>query len=262
MMKNAESYKLKQHDITILLFIYRFRFLTTYQIQQLLLHQYPSRVILWLTNLVENKYLKKYDNPKDVTTPTTYSLGTKARKYFKEEYNGDDVKISRLDRVWHEHTYSDQFRNTCVFTAFLYLSLVALTKKTKATVRFHTKTDLHGTKFFIKPLPDAFFAITESSGTTKRYFVDIFSYYPPPKELIKRVSTYFSYYKRGIWQDRNKNPFPNIVFVTSENITKNILTKRIKKYLSDELPLNFYLANWRDIQTNGISKQVLHKVVL
>ncbi len=246
----------------ILHYLYRFRFLSRNQLQQLLRHKHFNRVIVWLNNLTESGYIRRYYNSKTVTIPAIYSLGLKGRKYLKNNPNYKDIKPAVLDRVWREHTLSVQFRNHCLFLADIYLSLSSLTSKTKANLHFYTKTDLHGIKNLILPYPDAYFSIEEATGSKKYYFLDIFDDLPARMVLRKRVRQYFEYYANENWQNHAKKPFPEIILVCPDKRSKNYLYRYIPKLLEYEPEVRFHLSTWDNIRSKGISRETLQKVEL
>ncbi len=256
---------LKPTFIEILILTYRFRYLTRNQIQTLLSHKTFNRIIIWLNQLTDKKYLKKYDDKKDPTKPNLYSLGTEGRKYFLENKDSENqelknIQLHLLDRVWKEQSYSIPFRNHCLFLTDIYISLLSLVKKNNAVLKFHSKTDLTGMQYLIREEPDAFFSITEKNGLSKRYFLDIFDPYPKYKYLLKRVKQYSYYYSKSYWQDNNKSPFPEIVFVCYDYKTKNNLNKIIQKELENQEELIFYLTTWGEVRHQGMTRQTLHKV--
>lgn len=256
---------LKPTFIEILILIYRFRYLTRNQIQTLLNHKTFNRIIIWLNQLTDKKYLKKYDDKKDPTKPNIYSLGTEGRKYFLENKDSENqelknIQLHLLDRVWKEHSYSIPFRNHCLFLVDIYISLLSLVKINNAILKFHSKTDLTGMQYLIREEPDAFFSITEKNGLSKRYFLDIFDPYPKYKYLLKRVKQYSYYYLKNYWQDNNKSSFPEIIFVCYDYKTKNNLNKIIQKELENQEELIFYLTIWGEVRNQGMTRQTLHKV--
>ena len=109
-MKKPIPLTLKNQQINILLLLYQFRFLKRTQIQTLLKHKQFNRVIIWLNELTEKEYIKRYFNQKIAPSVSVYSLGTKSRTYFLK--NPDEkIHMSLLERVWREHKYSVAFRN-------------------------------------------------------------------------------------------------------------------------------------------------------
>lgn len=259
---NQPQEKLKQRLIDIIILIYRYRFLNRNQIQTLLNHKNFSKINIWLSELTEKKYIKRYYSQTFASSPAVYSLGSKGRKYLREHSQEYKIKISLLDRIWYEHNNSNQFRNRCMLLATIYLSLLSLTQKTGATLRLYTEVDLYGMKNLPRKIPEAFFSITEKTGTSKRFFLVMFNPYQIEKDLVRRVSMYFSYYRRGIWQNNNPHPFPEIILLGGENKSKNFLNMIIKRKLVKEPKLSFSLSTWQDIQKYGINKKVLQKVTL
>ncbi len=251
---------LKDRQKDILLLLYRFRFLKRSQIQTLLKHKQFNRIIIWLNDLTEKQYVRRYYDQKFAPDISVYSLGNTARSYFRQN---PDKKIhtALLDRVWREHKYSQAFRNHWVFLADIYISLLSLAGKTGATLKFFTQVDLCKMRYLIDPAPDAFFSITEKAGSTQRYFLDIFDLYVHRAEMQKRFRQYFHYYEKRDWQDHNENPFPLIIFIAPNDWAKGYLGRNIKKLLKQkEDNLQFYLSTWGEIKARGITKETLHKI--
>jgi len=257
-----KNIKLKDKQKEILLLIYRYRFLSRIQIQSLLQHKQYNRVIKWLNELSDNKYLVRYYLKSINSKPAVYSLGSNGRKYLRENAKVYKIQVRLLNRIWYEKNTTYEFRNRLQFIAHVYLSLLVLTKKTGATVKFYTAVDLEGMKYLPHTLPDCYFSITEKSCSSKRFFLVTFRPNMIDRDILKRVSVYFSYYKRGYWQRYNKNPFPEIIFITAELKTKYFLINIIKNKLKKYPRLNFLLATQEDVYKFGINKKVLQKVVL
>lgn len=256
MKTKLPNFKPKTRQIEILLLLYRFRFLNRNQIQQMLNHRQFNRVIVWLNQLSEQKYLYRVFDRKFAGVPALYFLRSKAKKELEGK---EGVKNKLLERVYGEKYLSKTFQKHCQLLADIYLSLVKLTKAHKAKLSFYTKNDLYGLKYLILPNPDAYFSIKESDEKIKRYFLDIFDATSSNKWYAKRVMQYFSYYAKGYWQDHNANPFPEIIFVYPNETAKKILIKTIKRELEKEETLCFYLASWEDIRQNGLIRQSLSK---
>ncbi len=248
--------------ITILILIYRFRFLNRFQIQKLLNHKYHHRILIWLNYLTKEKYLKRYYYQKLAGTPSVYSLGTKARKYFKEHPEIKNVQISLLDRVWAEYKNSSLYKRHCLFLGDIYLSLVDLTTRAKSMLNFYTKVDLHFMKYMIFPRPDAYFSIAEQNSVTKRYFLDIFDYFNA-KDFIERIDKYVYYFEKGFWQNNTNKPFPAILMISPTSSAKDYIEKKIKEILKvKNLYIPFYLTTYEEIKYKGINREVLHQVKL
>ncbi len=244
----------------ILLHLYKFRFLNRNHIQQLLNHKQFNRIIIWLDQLTASEHIRRYYNPKTVTLPAVYSLGLKGRKYLKDNPELKQIKLTVLDRVWREHTLSNQFREHCLFIADCYLSLVKLVKTTGAKLHFYTKTDLLGLKYLILPHPDAYFSIEEPNGNKKSYFLDVFDELPARMVIRKRIRQYFQYFENAYWQDHNKNAFPAIILACPDTRSYNYTNLQIQKQLEQSPELSFYLSLRSDIKSKGLLREVLYKV--
>lgn len=245
----------------ILLHLYKFRFLTRNQLQTLLNHKQFNRVIVWLNQLSDGGYIRRYYDARLVTEPAVYSLGLNGRKYLLKHLE-NDIEASQLDRVWREPKLSLEFRQHCLLVADCYLSLSKLVKTTGAKLKFHTKVDLYGLKYLILPNPDTYFSIEEANGNKKCYFLDVFDDLPPRMELRKRIRQYFQYYEDNHWQDHNDNSFPSIIFVCPNNRSLNYLNIQIQKQLENEAELTFFLTTREKVKTLGICRKILQKVLL
>ncbi len=254
--KLQTEFKLKTKQTDILLNLYRFRFLNRPQIQKFLNHKTYTLVIRWLNELAKEKYVASDFKRELGNVPTVYCLGTKARKELR---NRQDIKEKLLERVYQEKKSTQIFKNHNMAIADIYLSLLDLTKKNNAKLTFYTTVDLTDIKYLIFPYPDAYFSI-EQKEITKRYFLDVFNPYASDKWIYKRVKQYFKYYEEDYWQDHNKNPFPEIIFVYSDLKTKKDLIKNIKRGLEDEENLSFFLVMFDEIKKKGICKEILYKV--
>lgn len=146
--------------------------------------------------------------------------------------------------------------------ADVYLSLCALTQKTGATLQYYTAVELKGMQFLPKKVPDSFFSITETNGSSKRFIVLVFNPYQFEKEMIKRIDTYCAYYKKGVWQKHNPHPFPQIICICGENKSKSFVKMIVQKRLLKTPGITFLLTTWQEIQTQGVNKKVLQKVTI
>ena len=171
----------------------------------------------------------------------------------------DEIKEKILKRVYQEKKSSQAFKNHCMCVADIYLSLTKLTDSNKAKLTFYTNVDLTDIKYLPLPHPDAFFSIKQKEST-KRYFLDVFNPGVSNKWIYKRIKQYFKYYDEDYWQEHNKNPFPEIIFVCFDEKTKKNLIKNIKKGLEDEENLKFSLTTVEEIKSKGLGKEILHKV--
>ncbi|HHT9136976.1 MAG TPA: hypothetical protein ACFYEK_07000 [Candidatus Wunengus sp. YC60] len=253
--------KLKKGQDKIIHALFQYRFLHSKQLQIFLKHKSPSRINDWLKELTERKYITQYYDKTFASLPAVYSLGIKSRKYIKNNPDFKNINPVLLDRIWKVHTLSPQFRERCQLVANIYLSLVALSTKTKAKLNFSTQTDLYGMEYMILDNPDAYFSIVEKDKTVSRYFLDIFDDVAYSK-LHLRIRQYFYYYDKEYWQDNTGKPFPNIMLVCPSERIKYHLFYYIQGKLDRAPDLNFYLTTRDQIIAKGINRDVLKKVEL
>jgi hypothetical protein len=223
----------------ILLYLYKFRFLNTHQIQKLLNHKNPNRTLSWIKDLIEKKCINRHYDRKsfeDNTKPATYYLGSKARHILKSEKNLD---FEQLEYIYSEHRREKKFISHCLFLADVYLFLLSQ-KEEKEDLKFFTKVDLNGYEYFPQPLPDAFIAV--KGQDTKRYFLDLFDEYTPPFALRQRVRKYLEYAENSDWDENTDYaPLPFILIICpTESLKKhiNIYTKSLlEKTYEDKISL-------------------------
>lgn len=252
---------MKNKEKEILIYLYRFRFLTREQIQRLTDQKFHSLTISRLNDLLKNNFIKRFYNPNLVNSPAVYSLDNQGRKYLIDNYK--DLKLNKtvLDKVWRINKLTTQFRNHCLTLADVYISLKDTVAKLEATVSFYTKNDLQNIKYLITPHPDAYFYVKDSSGFKKYYFLDIFDFYTNNLKLKKRIQQHLDYFDDNYWQDETGCNFPEVIFVTSDERSYSYLNWYLPKVLEDNDDVNFYLISKQQIKINGFNKASLKKMV-
>ena len=252
---------MKKRATEILIYLYRFRFLTREQIQGLMDQKFHSLTISRLNDLLKNNFIKRFYNPNLVNSPAVYSLDNFGRKYLKDNYKDLNLNKTALDKVWRVNKLTAQFRNHCLTLADVYISLKKTVTKLGSKLSFYTKNDLQNIKYLIIPHPDAYFFIQEISGLKKYYFLDIFDFYSNPQKLKNRIQQHLDYFDDNYWQDQTGCSFPEVIFVTSDNRSYSYLNWYLPKVLEDDDDINFYLISKQQIKINGFNKESLKKMV-
>lgn len=208
-----------QKQKQLLSYLYTFRFLTVSQFQNIFHHAHPNRIKLWLTDLLDKKFITRLKIEDDITKPYIYCLSQRAKYLLKDN---EDYDVSFLNRLYKEKNLTPNFINHCLSLADTYLFF--LTQKEKDTeIDFFAKHELLGYEYFPEELPDAYIAV-EEKAETNRYFLDLFDDYTPAWALRKRVKAYLEYYENNTWQEGTENSeFPIILFVLpNERMKKHI----------------------------------------
>lgn len=214
------SITLKQKEI--LLYLYKFRFLNTHQIQELLNHKNPNRTLSWIKDLISKKCINRHYDRKsfeDNTKPAIYYLAPKARQILKFEKNLD---FEQLEYIYSEHRREKKFICHCLFVADVYLFLLSQ-KEDQEELKFFTKVDLTNYEYFPNPIPDAFIAV-KGKNSTRRYFLDLFDEYIPPFVLRQRIRKYLEYAESSDWDENTDYaPLPSILLICpTESLKKHI----------------------------------------
>jgi hypothetical protein len=203
---------LNPKQLTILTYLYRFRFLTSIQLQKLLTDKTLRLTNYHLKILTSGSYINKhYSRTLGLANqPAVYFLAPRSIKVLE---NTEGITARGLKRIYREKIRSPQFIAHSSFIADYYLFLLNDSIKTKQTLHFFTKSDLQVHPYIIHPLPDAYFARTDGKGQTKRYFVEVFEEGSPRFALRRRIEQYNDYIEERKFEEVTKHPFPTILFI-------------------------------------------------
>lgn len=244
-------------QLSILHYLYRFRFLTSTHIQHLLNDKTLRLTNYHLKILTSQNYINKhYTRSLGLANlPAVYFLASGSIKALQ---NSLHLTAQSIKRIYREKTRSQQFIAHASFIAEYYLFLLRESQKTAHTLHFFTKTDLQAHPYIIHPLPDAYFARVDEQGDTKRYFVEVIDEGTPRFALRKRIEQYNDYIEDGKFEAVTKHPFPTILFICP-NIGLLIYLKKHLARIYEETSLDqvdIYLAtregafssNWEKIE--------------
>lgn len=207
-----DNQTLTTKQLSILHYLYRFRFLTSTHIQHLLNDKTLRLTNYHLKNLTSQHYINKhYTRSLGLANlPAVYFLASGSIKALQDSLH---LTTQSIKRIYREKTRSQQFIAHASFIAEYYLFLQRESQKTKHTLHFFTKTDLQAHPYIIHPLPDAYFARVDEKQETKRYFVEIIDEGTPRFALRKRIEQYNDYIEDGKFEEVTKHPFPTILFI-------------------------------------------------
>ena len=248
-----------QKQLEILNYLYKYRFLNRYHIQQLLNHKDPKRINTWLKDLHQKKIIGRHYSTKigENTKPAIYYLTSKSKALLTVQ----DTKYKNINRVYREHVRSKQFIDKALFIADIYFYLLSsLTPKQSLT--FFTKSDLENFNYLPLPLPDAYITIGDQNNT-KRYFLDIFVENTPRFVLRNRIVKYCEYFQNNYWQKNSPHQFPNILLILPDNKTKDYMLSFISRYLEKELieEISFFVTTKEEVEKTQLRENVWEKVV-
>lgn len=235
--------QLARAQLDILRYLYRFRFLTSHQLQYILKQKTIRLTNYHLQFLTNNHYIAKhYTRTLGLgNTPAVYYLASGSIPVIKDFPR---VTARTIKRIYRERLRSQQFIDHAVYLADYFLFLRNDSETTYQTLHFFTKTDLEAHPYFLHPLPDAYFARVSASGETKRYMFEVIEDSSPRFAIRKRVDQYNDYIESGKFEEATEHPFPSILFVCP-GIASLIYLKKHLSRVYDETSLDqasIYLA--------------------
>lgn len=223
-MKTQSTTKSQKQIIT---YLYKFRYLTVNQLQQLFNHKDPKRIREWLNDLVDKKYLNVIKDPKAKTKPYIFCLAQRAGHILKKE---EDIDENFLNWLYKEKSKGEAFVNHHLFIVDTYLYFLK-NKEKNEKINFFTKQDLVGYTYFPQPLPDAYIDVEGKDGNSK-YFLDLFDETVPHGVLRYRAKYYLTYAEGGNWQTNTDNtPFPTVLMVLPTDRKKQHISHYAKAIL-------------------------------
>jgi hypothetical protein len=239
--------KISKQQLTILFYLYTYRFLNTHHMQLLLHHKSHTRIHAWLKELLSGGYIYCFEKKNTFSgnhQPNVYCLDTKARSVLQDNSECDPYC---LEKIYREKTMSERFRNHC-----LYLAGVAIQLQDDKTIDYFTKRELINYDYFLKPLPDAYIEVKKQKRKSKRYFLDLIDDKTPRFALRARVKQYLRYSEEDAWEKNAKVSFPTILMISPDNILKGYLERFITRTLEEECIDNLHFVIKEKSEANGL----------
>lgn len=251
-------------QIQILLYLYKFRFLTVRHIQILLHHKTPDYIQKLLKDLTDKNYIAIIDFPTgnaytDNAKPYIYHLRSRSKHVLKQHKVFDE---SFFQRFYAEKKKSKPFVDLCLMRASAYLVFLA-DKKPDDTLHFLTESDLVNYDYLPDPKPSAYIAV-QGKEKTRRYFLQLFYSYAKSSILRASFQSYLSYASSGTWEANEPNkPFPTLLFVCSTNRLKNHIRYYAEGVFAKkfEEPINFFVTSEKTLLQEN-SGNIWEKVII
>ena len=239
--------KTTSKELDLLLYLYKFYYLNTNQLQKLFKHKNPQGIQVWLQDLVKNGYIRyrDFDRKKFInnTKPAIYTLTRLARKKLRDN---PKCEPSILNRVYQEKSNSLTFVYRQVLLADIFLHMQAQLGKDEK-LHFSTKANLVGFDYFPKPTPEAYIAI-KSPKKTKRYFLYLLEEKIPMKKFEAKIHKLTDYADNNEWAEYSKDRLPSFLIICPHETRKRQVNNLIKEAFTSG---RFYLATKTSIQLSG-----------
>jgi hypothetical protein len=232
--------KITKQQQAILVLLYKHRFLNRIQIQSFLGHTHKRRIIIWLKDLREKKYVEWIYNPNNFiekSKPAIYHLNTNGIRYLRQEglYSEAALRQRRGDAK-----RSQTFIDHCLSVADCCL---ALEKQTNIDRQFTyiTKTEYErdgsGYEFLDALKPDLLYTKqmhSEDDESQTNYMLEIFDSTLPRYRINKRLKDYVKFLSEGSWEAAMNNIVPpTTLFVCPTKNDMIRIKRRLRLLLSD-----------------------------
>lgn len=220
--------KLNPTQLNIVTYLYRFRFITTNQLQKLLGHKYIRSTNYHLKSLTTNGIVGRHHSRKlgFGNLPAVYYLKPGSIRILKDlpDTNGTAIK-----RIYKEKTRSQRFIEYSHFLVEYYLYLRNSTNKKGTNLHFYTKTDLMNHHYMIRPLPDTFFSIVDKKSNTSRFFVEAINSGSPRFAIRNRINQYSDYFEEEVFEKATGYPLPTLLIICPDTAIKIYLIKHLER---------------------------------
>src|SRR3989344_1576061 len=173
---------------TILLLLYRFRFMDRIQIQTLLHNPDIKNINTWLKDLYDKNYIGRIVNTdsKVNVIPTTYYIGLNGIRYLKTR---EECEKTYLTKLYKENKKSKQFIDRCFLIANVYLK-----EYSNSDFVFYTQSDFK----INSVIRDIFPYFVFKKKSEDRFFVgEIFKEKMPRFALRSRIEEYITFFTEG-----------------------------------------------------------------
>lgn len=240
--------KITPRQQTILILLYKYRFLNRIQIQTLMRHKDYRRINAWLADLRENHYVEWIYSTDflEKSKPGIYYLGLNGIRWLKEH---QDHPIEEFRKRYRESTRSQGFVDQCVLVAECCIAMNISNADNAAPGRVHylyatladyldPESDYHFLSESDLIRPQLVFEKTvdtkdDVTGTTR--FIEIIEATMPRHRVRKRLKNYIEYLEDGYWQDETSEDEPNpVIMFVCPTLTDLIYSKRATKRLLEE----------------------------
>jgi hypothetical protein len=198
----------------LLVLLYRYRFLTIKQLQQLLGQKQPYRVRQRIKVLVERQMVVQGSVVRFGVTTPMYSVTAKGAIWLRDR-GLVTIDASTLQRIRRSGSLSAQFQEQCMLIADWVLRL--LEHYQGVSPRISTQMDLASISPLPQPRPHLYVKITALDGHARRYFVEFFDVYARPFVIRQRLMVWYRFWSSGDWETQTNTPFPALLILVSNS---------------------------------------------
>lgn len=243
-------------QIEIINLVYKYRYLTSTQIQLFLNHKDKMRINLWLKDLNEKEYLSKIYSHKigENIKPAIYYSGINAIRYYKTL----DMDNNYLKKLYRDNERTNEFLVRQIFIADICLDLITINNQGKDKYEFHTAADCTSNPIY-SFLEDLSPQLLITKNDNKQYILVMLDSNMPKYRVKKKIKSYIELFYESAWEDNIGTKFPTILFAC-ESKALLIFAKKTARYLledyQDPEDLQLWFGLYDDIQEYGVDGEI------
>jgi Replication-relaxation len=254
---NRQLPKITPRQQDILTYLYLFRFLTRTQIQNLIGHKDKHRINAWLHDLMRKHYIEGTYSKTiwHINQPAVYNLGLLGIRYFKSLAESSPQVLSR---IYRDNTRSEEFISRCLTTADIAIQLINASTPEHgydlATASDYADPTSSAHFLADSPIAPDLLVISRTAQSKQPYFIEVMPATLPPYKLRSATLHYVNFCDNGTWQEQTGEPFPPVIFVTT-NTQQLFQTKRFAKSLLAQRNISDIRIDFitrRDLDSDGI----------
>ena len=216
---------LNQNQITLLQYLYKFRFATTQLLSERrnISIQAVSKSLILLKELgyIDRKYEKSYSL---IGKSASYYLTKTGMQYLRSNFNVDEralramYKNPQMSEAFIQHSLD-------VFRAYLNLR-----HSYPDTFAIYTHPEILEYDYLPEPTPDLLISrTTPSEALIDKYFLDL----QTDRQFFvvkKRIDAFIQHFESGEWKEK---PYPKVLIVCDDSNIESKLGKYVQKQLDD-----------------------------
>lgn len=223
-------------QLRILLFIYRFRFVSTAQLQFVLGKKQIQQVQQRLNLLVTRGWIGRNFSKLDRLTGkyASYYLLPNGMKVLKQQTTrtGYELDQRAVHNIYKDKTASERFIIHCLSVGDIYCNLKRMYG---GELEYFSKSELTSDEYFPKPRPDVFFRATGKTAPNAKqeFFLDYCEEVVPFFVYRNRVKYYGEYEDEETWEEAVDTKLPTILLVAETPRLQRRLLRYLKRYLEN-----------------------------
>lgn len=253
----SKQTRITKQQLDILYLIYRYRFVSTKHVKQVLGREQIQQAQQRLNTLLGKGYIGRNFSNLDRLTGTyaSYYLlpaGMKVLKQNKDAFEEERyLSQQTLHNIYKDKNASPRFIKHQLDMGDIRLELIRLYGTDR--LRASTKSQLVIYEGLPESLPDAYILLqdnSETNNTGKSYFLEYLENSIPFWVYRNRIKAYEEYVYAGTWKETMQEALPKILLVCESPTLQRRMTRFLNRYMENCYEdMTFYVTNTETLKT-------------